>query len=64
MVITYPRDIVKAKRTNSYFRDVRDHRKLNMLRELESVDWDMISSNCDNLDEMIIKFYEIVMAEF
>ena len=61
---TYPRDIVKAKRTNSYFRDVRDHRKLNMFRELESVDWDMITSNCDNLDEMIIKFYEIVWPKF
>ena len=64
MVITYPRDIVKAKRTNSYFRDVGDHRKLNMFRELESVDWDMITSNCDNLDEMIIKFYEIVWPKF
>ena len=64
MVITFPCDIVKAKRTNSYFRDVRDHRKLNMFRELESVDWDMITSNCDNLDEMIIKFYEIVWPKF
>ena len=64
MVITYPRDIEKTKRTNSYFRDVRDHRKLNMFRELESVDWDMITSNCDNLDEMIIKFYEIVWPKF
>ena len=28
------------------------------------VDWDMITSNCDNLDEMIIKFYEIVWPKF
>ena len=50
MVITYPDDTVKAKRTNSYFRDVRDHHKLTILRELESLDWDMITSNVQNLD--------------
>ena len=66
MIITYPRDIVQPKRTNSYFRVVGDHRKLNMLklRDLESVDWDMITSNCDNLDERIIKFYEILWPKF
>ena len=64
MVITYPRDTVKAKRTNSYFRDVRDHRKLAMLRELESLDWNMITSNIQNLDEMTLKFYETVWPKF
>ena len=60
MVITYLRDTVKAKRTNSYFRDVRDHCKLAMLRELESQDWNMTTSNIKNLDEMTLKFYETV----
>ena len=64
MVITYPRDTLKANRTNSYFRDVREHRKLTMLRELESLDWNMIISNIQNLDEMNLKFYETSWTKF
>ena len=30
----------------------------------QHVDWDMITSNRDNLDEMTIKFYEIVWLKF
>ena len=37
--IAYTRDTIKAERTNSFFRDTREHRKLNMFRELENVDW-------------------------
>ena len=56
MVITYPRNIVKAIRTNSHFRDVRQHHQLNMLRELESIDWNTIIMNSHNLDEITLKF--------
>lgn len=64
MVITYPRDIAKAKRTNSYFRDVRQHKKLNMLRELETLDWNMITADGQTPDEMIKKFYEMIWPIF
>ena len=34
MIIAYPRETVKAKRADFYFRDVRQRRKLNMWKEL------------------------------
>ena len=64
MVITYPRNTVKAIRTNSYFRDVREHHQLNMLRELESIDWNTIIMNSHNLDEITLKFYETIWPKF
>ena len=45
MVITHLHDKVKAKRKNSYFRDVRKHHILNMLHELKSIDCNMISTD-------------------
>jgi hypothetical protein len=64
MVITYPRIIVKAIWTNSYFRDVRQHHHLNILRELESIDWNTIIMDSHNIDEITIKFYEIIWPKF
>ena len=58
MIIAYPRNIIKAKRTNSFFRDVREHRKSNMLRELENMDWPKITKHEKDPDEQIRQFYE------
>jgi hypothetical protein len=49
MIITYPREVIKAERTYSYFRDVRHHRKSDMWRELENVDWNVIYARKSNL---------------
>ena len=42
MIIAYLRETVKAKRTDFSFRDVRKHRKLNMWKELQDFDWNVI----------------------
>ena len=64
MIIAYSRNIIKAKRTNSFFRDVREHRKLNMLRELENVDWSKITKYDQTPDEMIKQLYESLWPRF
>ena len=45
MVLVYPRDIVKADRRTTYFRDVRCQNRIKMMRELEHVNWNVITSN-------------------
>jgi hypothetical protein len=35
-----------------------------MLRELESIDWNTIIMNSHNLDEITLKFYEIIWPKF
>ena len=60
LIIAYPRETVKAKRTDFYFRpfrDVRQHRKLNMWKELKDIDWHEINKEEQSLDEMVEKFY-------
>ena len=42
MIIAYTRETVKAKTTDFYFTDVRQHRKLNMWKELKDIDWNEI----------------------
>ena len=64
MIVAYSRNIIKAKRTNSFFRDVREHRKLNMLRELENVDWSRITKYDQAPDEMIKQLYESLWSRF
>ena len=64
MIVAYSRNIIKAKRTNSFFRDVREHRKLNMLRELENVDWSKITEYDHAPDEMIKQLYESFWPRF
>ena len=64
MIIAYSRNIIEAKRTNSFFRDVREHRKLNMLRELENVDWSKITKYDQAPDEMIKQLYESLWPRF
>ena len=64
MVIAYPRDIIKAKRSNSYFRDVRQHRKLNMLTELESINWNKITVEGQSFDQMVEKLYLSIWPKF
>ena len=64
MIIAYSRNIIKAKRINSFFRDVREHRKLNMLRELENVDWSKITEYDQAPDEMIKQLYESLWPRF
>ena len=64
MIIAYPRETVKAKRTDFYFRDVRQHRKLNMWKELKDVDWNEIHNEEQSLDEMVEKFYATIWPKF
>ena len=64
MIIAYPRETVKAKRKDFYFRDVRQHRKLNMWKELKDVDWNEIHNEEQSLDEMVEKFYATIWPKF
>ena len=64
MIIVYPRETVKAKRTNFYFRDARQHRKLNMWTELNDVDWNEIENEKQPLNEMVEKFYTTIWPKF
>jgi len=64
IIFAYRRNIVKTKRTNSFFRDVREHRKLNVLRELENVDWSKITKHDKEPDELIRQLYKIIWPRF
>ena len=64
MVFVYPRDIVKADRRTTYFRDVRCQNRIKMMRELEHVNWNVINSNEKTSDEMLSKFYEVIYPLF
>ena len=45
MVLVYPRDIVKADRKTSYFRNERCQNQIKMMRELEHMNWNVVTSN-------------------
>ena len=64
MVIVYPRDVTKANRIATYFRDVRDLNKLDMLHELGTCDWNTMNMNGNTADEMVQRFYEIIWTSF
>ena len=64
MVLVYPRDIVKADRRTTYFRDVRCQNQIKMMRELEHVKWNVITSNEKTSNEMLSKFYEVIYPLF
>ena len=63
MIITYPHDVIKTVRQNSYFRDARRHNKIKMLSELQKIDWYTINMDEQTLDEML-NFYETVWPIF
>ena len=58
IIITSPKDHVKAERTDSFFRDVHDHRKEKMFRDLDTVDWTKITNENLSSGEMASQFYE------
>ena len=64
IIITFPKDHVKAERSYSFFRDVRDHRKEKMFRDLDTVDWTKITNESLSSDEMISQFYETIWPKF
>ena len=64
IIITFPKDIIKAERTNSFFRDVRDHRKQRMFTDLDSVDWNKIMNEESSSNEMVTQFYDILWPKF
>ena len=64
MIIAYPRETVNAKRTDFYFRDVRQQRKLNMWKELKDIDWNKIDKEEQSLNEVVEKFYITVWPKF
>ena len=64
IIIAYPRETVKAKRTDFYFRDVRQHRKLNMWKELKDINWNETDKEEQSLDEMVEKFYITIRPKF
>ena len=52
VVMVSPRQAIKPERKDVYFRDVRAHRKFNMMRKLETCDWSHIY-NCNNVNEAV-----------
>ena len=64
MIILTPKDTVKAKRSDSFFRDAREHRKRNMFRDLQAVDWTNIMHDDLSVDEMTDKLYETIWPKF
>jgi hypothetical protein len=64
IIITFPKDAIKAKRTNLFFRDVRHHRKQRMFSDLDSVDWIKIINNELSSDVMATRFYETLWSKF
>ena len=64
IIITFPKDAIKAERTNLFFRDVRDHRKQNMFRDLDSVDWAKTLNDDLSSDVMATQLYEILWPKF
>ena len=63
-IIAYTRDSIKARRTDPFFRDTREHRKLSMFKELETVDWQKIMEYGQTPDEMIKTLYECIWPRF
>lgn len=51
-VMVSPRDAAKPDRKVINFRDVREHRKLEMSRKLEACDWNGICS-CEDVDKAV-----------
>ena len=64
MVLVYPREVVNADRREIFFRDVRCHNQIKMMRELKHVDWDVITSREKTSDEMVNTFYEVIYPLF
>jgi hypothetical protein len=60
MGLAHPRETVKANRKTAYFWNVRHQNLLEMMCELEHVDWDVITSHEKTVDEMDSRFYEII----
>ena len=63
-IIAYTGDCIKARRTDSFFRDTREHRKLSMFKELETVDWQKIMEYGQTPDQMIKTLYECIWPRF
>ena len=63
-IIAYTKDSIKAYRTDSFFRDTREHRKLNMFKELETIDWQKKIEYGLTPDEMIKTLYESLWPRF
>ena len=63
-IIAYTRDSIKACRTDSFFRDTREHRKLNMFKELESIDWQKTIEYGLTPDAMTKTFNESIWPRF
>ena len=64
IIITTPKDQVRAERTDSFFRDVRDHGKEKKFRDLDTVDWTKITNENLSSDEMTSQFYETISPKF
>ena len=62
MVLVYPREIVTADRRTTHFRDVKCPNQIKMMRELEHVNWNVITSNEKTSDEMLCMFYEVIYS--
>ena len=58
-IIAYTRDSIKACRTDSFFRDTREHRTLSMFKELETVDWQKIKEYGQTPDQITKTLYEL-----
>ena len=62
-VLVPPRITTKSVRKNVLFRDVREHRKLQMDRKLKNLEWD-IFFDCENPSENVQKLNDILSNMF
>ena len=62
-VLVLPRITSKPIRKFVYFRDVREHRKIEMERKLADFDWSSVSTNTD-LCESVRLFNDTLMTMF
>ena len=62
-VIVIPRVAVKPERKIVYFRDVREHRKFAMQRDLEAQYWSRID-DCQDVNEAVVLLNNIISSAF
>ena len=62
-VMLTPKILPRPERKHVFFRDVREHRKLNMANTLRTCDWRYLD-NANDFDEAFTVFNEIIMDLF
>lgn len=64
MIIAYPKNSVKAVRTDMFFRDVGDHRKHNMFRQLDTIECAKMLNDDYTPDQMTALLCDTLWPKF